>query len=235
MFYYLHLLLLTFTNYIKKYLGFCLQNKQKFKKRHTAIADEDRRAFNVITEYQNLNAKELKEKSKLFYRNYDVMVLNLSGSLNIGMMIRTACLYGCEQFYVVGSKRFDRRSMVGAQNYIKIKKLDNIINNSSNQTEYNLNNFIDFIQTNNYYPIFVEQGGEDISTVNWDQLTNSIKENNFRLLFIFGSESYGIPESFLSITDKKIISIKQYGILRSLNVAVACGIVLHEYSKTFGA
>ncbi len=54
------------------------------------------------------------------------------------------------------------------------------------------------------------------------------------MLLIFGSESYGIPICILNtcalFKDSMIISIEQFGILHSHNVAVACGIILYNLS-----
>ena len=60
--------------------------------------------------------------------------------------------------------------------------------------------------------------GEDISNVNVDQ----------KWAVILGSEAHGISESF---KDYNKITIKRSGEIESLNVSVACGIILDQLKK----
>lgn len=51
---------------------------------------------------------------------------------------------------------------------------------------------------------------------------------------IFGSEGNGVSQKFLEESDEKLI-IPIYGIAESLNVAMACGIILYKTKEVLGA
>ena len=84
------------------------------------IADTASNHFNVRDEYKNNTYEENIEISATCRRKFSVGCINITGELNIGMMIRSACLFGAENFYIFGRKKFDKRSTVGAEKYINI-------------------------------------------------------------------------------------------------------------------
>lgn len=51
-----------------------------------------------------------------------------------------------------------------------------------------------------------------------------------KAVFIFGNEAHGVSEELKNISDDKI-TIPKYGKAESLNVAVACGIILSDYKN----
>ncbi len=59
---------------------------------------------------------------------------------------------------------------------------------------------------------------------------NPLQSQNYqkKSVFVFGSESHGISEDILGITDTNI-TIPRFGKAESLNVAVACGIVIANF------
>lgn len=67
---------------------------------------------------------------------------------------------------------------------------------------------------------------------------NSIEYTKMNLskknAIIFGSEGNGVSQKFLEKSDEKLI-IPIYGIAESLNVAMACGIILYKTKEVLGA
>lgn len=67
---------------------------------------------------------------------------------------------------------------------------------------------------------------------------NSIEYTKMNLskknAIIFGSEGNGVSQKFLEESDEKLI-IPIYGIAESLNVAMACGIILYKTKEVLGA
>ncbi len=231
---------LIFTSIVMiKYLFF--NNKKQIVKTKQMIikeklVEESYKGFNVDNEYKHLSEIELQELNNKLKENYSVMAFNIYGGLNMGTMIRNSVISAADTFYYAGYREFDRRTMVGAQNYINIKRIKDIIyqNDVNSLPEYNVDNFIKFINDNNFTPIFIEQGGISLNDINFRDIKNNIENNNKKMLLIFGSESYGIPICILNtcalFKDSMIISIEQFGILHSHNVAVACGIILYNLS-----
>lgn len=172
--------------------------------------------FNVKDEYKHYSLEELKKEQKCHTFPYAVAAFNFDHSINLGTAIRTSVLFGAERFYIIGRKRYDKRSTVGAHNYIDIQYLkyeneddiDNIINKL--KLQYNIN--------------CIEFFGK--------HLNSYIKPLIKKSIFVFGSESKGIPLKLLN--NSIVYSIEQYGIMRCHNVAVCTGIVLSSISKFYG-
>jgi tRNA(Leu) C34 or U34 (ribose-2'-O)-methylase TrmL len=57
------------------------------------------------------------------------------------------------------------------------------------------------------------------------------KEEFERPLFVFGSESHGLPEVVTKNDNFYKLSIPQRGVLRSFNVSAAMNIILWDYVK----
>ena len=73
--------------------------------------------------------------------------------------------------------------------------------------------------------VLCDTGGQELgSNTTW----KFYKEQN--PLFIFGSESHGIPEN-ISKAFRAKVSIPQRGVLRSFNVSAAMNIIVWDYIK----
>ena len=80
--------------------------------------------WNVADEFKNMNLEEIRAIQKIESLPFAVGALNLTGGLNLGSIIRSAVIFGAEKFYIIGKRRYDRRSTVGAQNYIDIEYIE---------------------------------------------------------------------------------------------------------------
>jgi len=172
--------------------------------------------------------------------SFSLLCLNLTADSNIGNMIRTACLLGCKKFYTAGRRKWDKRSSVGAQNYMNIIHLENIytcIIDTHHALEcdcgeckiVNVDALTAFIRAIGATPVFVEQGGMSVLEKSW-------KVGHSHVVFIYGNESHGIPRQVIhavkhNIPETVVVSVPQLGIMRSHNVATACSIVLWEYNR----
>ena len=177
--------------------------------------------YNVHTPLQTLPVERLQKLSQATALPLTLMLYNLNGDMNVGMSIRTAVILGCSDVYVVGRKKYDRRSEVGAKNYIQVHRFPSIEPN--------------FFKDNKLVPIFIEQGGEPLEDFSFKPYLPGKLEDSWKVVFVMGSESYGLPQSLLKSLNATILSISQYGVMRSLNVSIAASIVLYEYSKQWRA
>ena len=174
----------------------------------------------------------LIKKSKLFHCNYNIGVFNLNGSLNVGNIMRSGCVFGVKTFHIFGKKYYDSRSCVGSNNYVNLKIINDIIYDLPDKAirpKINIKKFRDYLIENNLNPIFIEQGGKDLNKFNFN---SHICDNP---IFIFGNESYGIDLEIINeckdIKGFACISIPQIGVLRSMNVSTSASIILWEYYK----
>lgn len=168
--------------------------------------------YNVHTCFQSKNEKELKTISSSLALPVHLMLFNLDGNMNIAMSIRTAAVLGCSDVWVVGRRKYDARPEVGSQHYVNVHKINSITPS--------------FFEENNLQPILVEQGGTALEEINFKPYFSK------PVCFVVGSESHGFPPEFLkAMKGTPIVSISQYGLIRSLNVSIAASIVLFEYLK----
>jgi tRNA G18 (ribose-2'-O)-methylase SpoU len=168
--------------------------------------------YNVHTCFQNKNETELKTISTSLALPVHLMLFNLDGNMNIAMSIRTAAVLGCSDVWIVGKRRYDARPEVGSQHYVNVHKVSSIRST--------------FFEENNLQPILVEQGGTALEEMKFKPYFSKT------VCFVVGSESHGLPPEFLkAMKGTPIVSISQYGLIRSLNVSIAASIVLFEYLK----
>ena len=173
--------------------------------------------YNVHTPLQKLPVEKVKQISEKTALPLTLMMFNLNGDMNIGMSVRTSVIYGCSDVYLVGKKRYDRRPEVGAKNYIKFHRYPTITPS--------------FFVENKLVPIFVEQGGTSLEEFSFRPYLPSKLVEGWKVCLVVGSESFGIPMDVFKDLKAPVISISQYGVMRSLNVSVATGIVLYEYAR----
>ena len=174
--------------------------------------------YNVHEPFHPFSTEKNKEIATKLAIPVGLCLLNLEGDSNIGMSIRSAAVLGIREVFVLGKRHYDRRSTVGAQNYIKIHRYPIPEDPRS------------FFEHKGMQPILVEQGGTPLEEMNFKPFFDK------PVVFIVGSESKGIDESWLALLhDAPRITISQYGLVRSLNVSMASTIIMYEYLKQWRA
>ena len=174
------------------------------------------RHYNVADEYKDNTVEENRERCRKDSLPFSIAAMSVAGNLNIGMMMRTASLLGARDFFIFGRKKYDKRSTVGAQNYINVHRYP-----------MDVKSLHEVCQDTEYQPVFIEQGGLTVPLTEgeWDRMPT-------KPMFVFGSESDGIPEDIMyTFPYAPIISIPQHGVLRSYNVAAAMSIVTWEATR----
>jgi tRNA G18 (ribose-2'-O)-methylase SpoU len=171
--------------------------------------------WNVRDDLKGLSVEEIRKKQPRL--GFAVGLVTIDGGLNIGSMIRTATIFGANKVFTIGpSKRYDKRSTVGAHNYIDIEHIE-----CEPDDVEAIRKVILF--TNYYVPICIEQTPDSMP----------IHSSAFRSVrnpcFLFGSEGKGLPQSL--IDPHLSAEIPQPGVMRSLNVSAAAAIAIYEWSK----
>jgi tRNA G18 (ribose-2'-O)-methylase SpoU len=185
------------------------------------IAETNSKMFNVRDKYKDNSYEENVAICNNDRLKFSVGVINVTGCLNVGMMIRSACLLGAENFYIFGRRKFDARSTVGAEKYINIVQYP--FDDPLTADEDMCDTLCALQMTKNYRILLCEHGGQQIG------LGRNTWRNVENPLFLFGSESHGIPEVIGKQFDS--ISIPQRGVLRSFNVSAAMNIIVWDYIK----
>lgn len=187
------------------------------------IADTNSQMFNVRDEYKDNAIEQNVEICKADRLPFSVGCINITGDLNVGMMIRSACLMGAENFYIFGRRKFDARSTVGAENYINIVQYP--FDSPLTADEEMCDTLCALQILKNYRIVLCEHGGRKVGLgpSTWWDVQNP--------LFLFGSESHGIPKVICKQFDSGAVSIPQRGVLRSFNVSAAMNIIVWDYIK----
>jgi tRNA G18 (ribose-2'-O)-methylase SpoU len=187
--------------------------------------------WNIRDDLKGKTLDELKQIAHDATLPFAVCAINITGDLNLGMMLRTACLLGAERFIIYGRHGYDRRSTVGAHNYIDVVKAGSIDRGGSMEIDYT--DFFPTMDKFNYDPIFFETGGTSLYDIDFRPYTDYV--NAKVPCLVFGNEGIGIEPSLL--VGQKVVSIAQRGVLRSLNVCAAASIAMeffsHKMSKMY--
>ena len=166
-------------------------------------------AFVAAANY--VDAAELLEE---IYSKENVLIVILDGvedPRNLGAILRTVECAGADAVFIperraVGLNETVAKSSAGATEYIKVAKVSNI------------NRLIDELKENNIW--VVGAGGEaEIDYTVWDWKQKSA--------LILGGEGKGLHRLVAEKCDA-LVKIPMLGRIESLNVSVACGVILFE-------
>lgn len=190
--------------------------------------EEKNNKFNVRPEIKNKTLEELQNLANKDRSNFEIMLLNITGDINSGMLIRLGHLMGAQKIIILGRRKIDERTTVGAEHYQNIEKHNGL----NEDLTINKEEFFKILDKNkSYFPVFIEIGGKNLKKVKWK---NEIPKNSTPI-FIFGNETRGISEEILQEAQARklgtIVSIPQKGVLKSFNVSTAASIVLWDYVK----
>lgn len=182
---------------------------------------------NVRDEFKSLTVEERLEITQAHIRPFSIALMNITGDLNTGTMIRTAHLLGAKEVLVFGRNRIDNRSTVGAENYTKVSRLGGLREDLTVDEDL----FVRELKSRNLIPMFIETGGARIDTLDVSTLLHPGEE----LCIVVGNEGRGIGENILDTRhhfDASIlVEIPQVGVMRSLNVANAAAIAMWEVCR----
>lgn len=179
---------------------------------------------NVHDHLKNLDIPDLQALTQNSSLDFWVMCLNLTGELNISVIVRTSHLLGAERVVVFGRRSYDRRGLVGAANYTPV---DRVWGCRENSCEIDSELFREFCVNNSVTPVMIEQGGESCFTFDWADAKKQARFKGQKLMLVVGTEGSGIPNDVISVGRElgHIVSIPQRGVLRSYNVSSAFAIV----------
>ncbi len=210
----------------------------------------DGRPLNIRDEFRTMTVEEIKQHYIQTALPYIIMLLNIKDEHNAGNIVRSAMLCGARKVIIFGRRKINVRGCVGAQNYIDIERVNAI--RDGDKRDYNdeetlkdVDNildeqvFIDYMQRNNYLPIFVEQDRFSKPATNSyiKLILDRAKEIGKIPCFILGNESFGIPKNILDTRPQFELSytleLKQMGSIRSHNVANCCAILSYKVMECF--
>ena len=197
-----------------------------------------------------LSQAELERHAKRWLVPVAVSILNLTSDWNVGAIMRTAALFKFCRFVILGRNKYDTRGAVGASRYIEVQKQPAM---QGDQIQVEV--LREYLKRECFTPVFIagrgggrgdtrgagsscqEQagtrkgGGILLGEMSWSEAYASLPDGQ-QFLLMLGNEGVGIPPEVLALRfefpGSFILSVEQFGMMRSMNVAVAAGIVLHH-------
>jgi len=142
-----------------------------------------------------------------------VGMVNINGDFNLSTMVRNANFFGFRDVHYVGKKKWDKRGSVGTHHYTPM---------FHHADEYSF-----ILQCSNRILIGIENNIPEYSYKTFNLFDYELN-NVFDPIFIFGEESKGLSNTILDRCDI-ILTIPNYGSVRSLNVGTTSGIVMGLY------
>lgn len=184
--------------------------------------------YNVHDKFKGMTIDELKAQSDSDRLPWHTLCLNVTGDLNVGTMVRTSHCLGASSVIIFGRQKIDNRSLVGAANYTKVERARAI----NDELELSPEIFLDLLTARNLTPVFVECGGINLPDVDWNLRLEEMSRRGTQPCLVMGNEGNGIPTDILYLQNlfpnSFTVSIPQRGVIRSLNVAIAHGIIASD-------
>ena len=169
--------------------------------------------MNVIDSLKDLSVPDIANYCHSKSIMASVAMVNINGDFNLSTMVRNANFFGFRSVHYVGKKKWDKRGSVGTHHYTPIyhhPDETSLISQCYSRT---------IIAIENNIPNYSHK------TINlFHYKFNNITEP----IFLFGEENRGLSDYILDQSDV-ILTIPNYGSVRSLNVGTTSGIVMGVY------
>lgn len=193
---------------------------------------------NVLPEFKNMDVADRKAACDGDRLPFKVAILNVTGELNTGTIIRNSLLMGAQEVLVIGRRKIDKRGTVGSENYINVERIDAMLD----ETTIDCKKVAQIFRSKKLWPIYVEQGGTNIPDFKWTYHFTGVYGSGLTPVLVFGNENRGIPDDLLNMNMElnvipdinnddrfgDIVSVKQRGVVRSYNVGVTSGMVMMD-------
>ena len=173
------------------------------------LANGDTR--NVTDEYRYWTREAIVADLDTKRHGFHVVIENWQHDFNIGTVVRNANAFLAHTVHIVGKKRWNRRGAMVTDRYQHIEHHSTV------------EEFVASARASNLPLIGIDivEGATPIDRARLPE----------RCALIFGQEGPGLSEEMLGACDR-ILAITQYGSTRSINVGVASGIAMHEWTRT---
>lgn len=181
--------------------------------------------LNVRNGLEGLTIEQVQNIYRQTMNNDKVCCLNIKSEANIGMIMRTASLFGMGEMITLGKRKFNARTSIGAESFIPLNKISAScgVHNDQLDIEKILTELECLSKTHQI--IFIELSPESIDFRDMKKKIAADKP----VLFVLGSENGGIPEQVLKFQPSVTLMIPQKGVMPCFNVSIAFSIVASMY------
>ena len=153
--------------------------------------------------------EQVREALAPLRNDFSIALMSPGNAFAAGAIIRVAHSYLAREIFVVGGGQWYEKASMGMHKYETIHRVTG--------------------------PEELRRAtaGRPLYIVEKDRARRSLHEVGAfppGVVFVFGSERFGVPEELLSMGDE-VLGIPLYGVNHSLPVAVAAGIVMNEWAR----
>lgn len=164
---------------------------------------------NLIDKFKGQPNEQVKAALGKTRSPLEIAIENVEHDFNIGSIVRTANSFNVRKVHIIGKKKYNRRGAMCTDKYLEI---------------FHHPTMADFLKTQeNRELIAIENNTKGASPLH-------AKEFIKNTTLIFGSENNGITKELLEKA-QDIRFIESFGSTRSVNVGVAAGIAMYEYTR----
>ena len=171
--------------------------------------EEDTR--NLVDEYKGMANEAVYEALNAKRNALEVAIENVEHDFNIGTIVRSANSFNVSKVHIIGKKKYNRRGAMCTDKYLEIVHWENAGDFANDQ---------------------VSRGRELVAIENNTDRVGPLSEKKFadKTTLVFGSEGNGISQELLEKCDD-VREIESFGSTRSVNVGVAAGIAMYEWTR----
>lgn len=165
---------------------------------------------NVLDEFKDMPHEDIVAVLDARGVELEIGIENLERDYNMGTIVRSANAFGVRHVHVIGRRQWNKRGAMMTDKYL----------------------YVHYYETSSEFAEAMKKAGKELIAVENNVKSTSLSLVKFsrNTVLIFGSEGAGISEELLSYTSIAV-HIEQLGSTRSLNVGVAAGIGMYEWSR----
>lgn len=166
---------------------------------------------NVIDEFKGLSEQEIIARLDAHSSHLEIAIENTLRDFNMGTIVRSANAFGVRTIHVIGRRQWNKRGAMATDKYLHVmyhSSVDDFLRHTKDSKGKTL------VAVDNV------EGSVGLSQTKFPRGT----------VLLFGQEGPGISGELLRCASG-IVSIEQFGSTRSINVGVAAGIVMYEYTR----
>lgn len=170
------------------------------------LAEGDHR--NVEDKYRYWTVEAIKADLAKRHHGFHIAIENWQHDLNIGTIVRNANAFNAGAVHIIGKRHWNRRGAMVTDRYLDILQ------------HATVEEFVKSVE------------GRTIVAV--DNLPGAVPLSRTELpekcVMVFGGEGPGLSDELRASADSMVM-IEQFGSTRSVNVGVAAGIMMYEWTR----
>ena len=165
---------------------------------------------NVTDKYKTWTVAAIKDDLATKSSPLHVAIENYQHDYNIGTIVRSANAFNVAGVHIIGKRHWNRRGAMATEKYLELFHHPDVAS----------------------FKIWAEANNLEIVGV--DNIPGSVFLSDLPFpkaaVYVFGQEGPGLSVEMQGIC-RDIIAIKQFGSTRSINLGVAAGIILYEWTR----